>query len=336
MTRPGCQHLGMSRLGTAVALLAVTLVAGCGSPTSPAPAPTSSAVTQVSLKQPVGLAVAAGALWAVSANDGTVARIDPETGRVTASVIVGVTPLRSATDGDLLWITAFSGQLVAVNTTSATVDRRVALSGEPEGVGVGFGSVWVVRQGAHDLTRLDRNGTILGATPLGAMPRLVAFGPSYVWTSDYADGTLTRVDPNGGPVRTTVRLCEGAQGMVVDAGIVWVTCTKSGEVVALDEATLDVRGRVAVSGEPDAIRLVDGRLWVAATRGPTLVEISVNPSAPAVLGSWQISENSALQDRANVDLVVFDGRGWISSPRANKVYGFSWPPSWGDGPLVRV
>ena len=233
------------------------------------------------------------------------------------------------------WVTAFSGQLVAVNTASATVDRRVALTGEPEGVGVGFGSVWVVRQGAHDLTRLDRNGTILGATPLGAMPRLLAFGPSYVWTSDYADGTLTRVDPNGGPARTTVRLCEGAQGMVVNAGIVWVTCTKSGEVVALDEATLDVRGRVAVSGEPDAIRLVDGRLWVAATRGPTLVEISVDPSAPAVLGSWQIAENSALRDQANVDLVVLDGQGWISSPRANKVYGVSWPPNWGDGPLIK-
>jgi outer membrane protein assembly factor BamB len=329
----------MSRLGIAVAALAATLVAGCDSPAAPAPAPapapTNGGPIQVPLKQPVGLAVAAGALWAVSANDGTVARIDPETGQVTASVRVGVTPLRAAADGDLLWITAFSGQLVAVNTASATVDRRVALNGEPEGVGVGFGSVWVVRQGAHDLTRLDRNGTILGATPLGAMPRLVAFGPSYVWTSDYADGTVTRVDPNGGPARTTVRLCEGAQGMVVNAGIVWVTCTKSGEVVALDEATLDVRGRIAVTGEPDAIRLVDGRLWVAATRGPTLVEISVNPSAPAVLGSWQVAENTPLQDRANVDLVVLDGRGWLSSPRANTVYGISWPPSWSEGPLVR-
>jgi DNA-binding beta-propeller fold protein YncE len=250
-----------------------------------------------------------------------VVRVDPETGEVLATVEVGETPLRAALDGELLWVSVFGeGHVVAVETTTGTVVHDSDLGGGPEGIGAGFDSVWVVRQDAHVLTRLDRTGAPQADIPVGTQPRLLTFGPDAVWVSDFGAGTLVRVDPVTGGTRVSESLCEGPQGLAVDEGVVWVACTTSDEVLAVDAQTLTVRGRVAVDGEPDGLLVHDGSLWVAAPHGPTLVEISLDADAPAVLGSTPLADDAALNDRANVDLAVAGGHIWVSALRSNRLY----------------
>ena len=96
------------------------------------------------------------------------------------------------------------------------------------------------------LTRLDRDGVKQADIPVGSQPRLIAFGPDAVWVSDFGAGTVVRVDPVAAVAETSQPLCQGPQGMAVDDGVLWVACTTSGEVLAVDTATLAVRGRVAV------------------------------------------------------------------------------------------
>jgi streptogramin lyase len=301
----------------------MAVLAGCDG-SAPVAEPTVGPALTASVKGPVGLAVAGGALWAVSSAGGTVVRIDPATGAVGVGVAVGKTALRAAGDGDLLWVSVFgTGHVVAVDTTTSTVRHDVELGGGPEGIGVGFGSVWVVRQDARVLTQLDRTGTKVGDVAVGTTPRLLAFGRTHVWVSDFGAGTVTRVDPAAGSAETSAALCQGAQGLAVDAGVVWLACTTSNEVVAVDERTMAVRGRVAVPGEPDAIRVVDGRVWVAATDGPTLVQLSADAGAPAVVSQHRLAGDAPLGDRANVDLAAAGGRLWVSAPRSNAVYAAS-------------
>jgi hypothetical protein len=288
----------------------------------------------MSIGRGVGVLVI-GAMVAVLAGcDGSAAPPVPGP-TVGAAVAVGRTPLRAAGDGDLLWISVFgTGHVVAVDTTTSTVRHDVELGGGPEGIGVGFGSVWVVRQDARVLTQLDRTGTKVGDVAVGTTPRLLAFGRTHVWVSDFGAGTVTRVDPaagtaetaaevSAGTAETSAALCQGAQGLAVDAGVVWLACTTSNEVVAVDERTMAVRGRVTVPGEPDAIEVVDGQVWVAATDGPTLVRLSADANAPAVVSQHRVAGDAPLRDRANVDLAAAGAHLWVSALRSNAGYAAS-------------
>jgi DNA-binding beta-propeller fold protein YncE len=275
----------------------------------------------VQVTGPIGLATVGDALWAVSSDQDAVIRIEPATGQVSSTVEVGDTPLRLAADGDLLWVSVFrAGRVVAIDTASGEIAHEVELGDGPEGVAVGHGAVWVVRQDAAELTRLSKTGKVLGHTPLGEQPRLVAIGPDQVWVANFGAGTLTRVRPNGSGAKSSAKICDGAQGIAVDAGVVWVTCTTGDEVVAVDTATLRVRGRLAVEDEPDAIRIVDGHLWVVTTAGPTLVEIDPDPDAPAELDRLALGDAPPLFDQGNVDLNAAGDALWVSSFGEDRVY----------------
>jgi streptogramin lyase len=322
---------GALRSGSVVVLVLLTACAGgtpsdvsattsAGSPASSAsssgPAAVSS-VPSIAVPGPVGLAVVGDAVWAASPDDGTVGAAQGG-----HRVAVGETPLRLASDGHgTVWATVFgSGDVVAVDASSGTVRRRLHLGGQPEGVAVAYGSVWVVRQEARRLTRLSPTGRRLGDTPLGLEPRLVAAGAGALWVPDVTDGTLTRVDPTGRRAPRTVAACDGAQGVAVLEATVWVTCTRSDTVVAVDATSMRVLGRLSLAGEPDGVAGVAGHLWVAMAHGPALVELDPTASAPAELGRRELGTGPALLDRANVDVAVGGKTVWVSSVQDGKVY----------------
>lgn len=96
-------------------------------------------------------------------------------------------------------------------------------------------------------------------------------------------------------------------------------------MIAVDAKTLKVVGRVAVPGEPDGLTISGGRIFVAASKGPTLYQISDDPTAPKVLFSREIGKTAGLADRANVDVIVYGERAWVSSYKDNAVYGVLLP-----------
>jgi hypothetical protein len=318
-------------LTAATAWFVLVVGAACGgdpTPTGPHPsaagpsaASPSAAPRAVSVDGPIGLAAVGGAVWTASAEGDAAVRIDPASASIGATTPVGDTPLRLAADGPTLWVSVFRAQhLVGVDTATGKVVHDVPAGGGPEGVAVGLGAVWLVRQDAGLVTRYDRAGRRLGDTPIAGTPRLVALGEAYAFVSSYGAGTLTRVDRTGGHPKTSAKLCDGLQGMAVDGDVVWVTCTSGGEVLAVDPVDLTVRGRTKVDGEPDGIQVAAGRVFVAATDGPTLVEISHDPATPTVVGSRRLGAAAPLSDDANVDLLVAGDRIWVSSVKEGKVY----------------
>jgi YVTN family beta-propeller protein len=62
--------------------------------------------------EPHHIAAGRDALWVTSAGAGTVSRIDPATGKVTATVKTGGTPLGIAYGAGALWVSDFGSDRV--------------------------------------------------------------------------------------------------------------------------------------------------------------------------------------------------------------------------------
>jgi hypothetical protein len=201
------------------------------------------------------------------------------------------------------------------------------LPGGPEGVASNLDYLMVVRQDAGVVTQIQHGQTPSRDVPVPGTPRLVALTDQHAFVTSHAAGTLTRVQLEGAEVVTSEKLCEGAQGVQTLGDVVWMTCTRADEVIVVDQKTLKVVGRVSVPGEPDGLTISAGRIFVVASKGPTLYQISDEPTAPKVLLTRALGKATALGDRANVDVIVYGDRAWISSYKDDAVYGVLLPRS---------
>jgi sugar lactone lactonase YvrE len=265
----------------------------------------------------VGLASTGSSVWVVGA--GTVTGFDAQSGRKLRTVAVGDTPLRATFDGTLLWVSVFgAGRVVAVDPKTGTIAHRVAVPGQPEGIVSAFGAVWVVRQQARKLTRISPTGELGTSYPLGTEPRLVTASSTDLFVADVTDGTITRIDPRTGQRTVSKQVCDGAQDMADAHGTLWVTCTRSDTVVAVDEQRLQVIHKLTVKNEPDGIRIADGHVFVVTTAGPTVYELPAD-GAGKVQRLVVLGKGGELFDRANDDLVVAGGAVWVSDYQGNKL-----------------
>ena len=80
----------------------------------------------------IGLSASPDALWTLSANDGSLRRIDPVSGAVLVTVPVGRDPIDVAFVGSSVWVALRSGSsLIEVDTRTSAVVSRTELSSEP-------------------------------------------------------------------------------------------------------------------------------------------------------------------------------------------------------------
>lgn len=142
-----------------------------------------------------GVALAAGALWAVSGPAATVLRIDPETAAVldrisivTGPDVLSPYPLGIAADGEFIWV---------LNGNTATLTKI-----DPELRG------------------------IVATLPLGIGrgPIKLAAGEGAAWVSNRHDGTVTRIDAETNAMTSiTVTPYNSPEDVAVAAGLVWVS-----------------------------------------------------------------------------------------------------------------
>lgn len=271
---------------------------------------------------PVGLTATQAAVWVVAARGEALQRIPVGATEPDLTVPLPGVPLRATTAFGSIWVTLFQGRkLLRLDPGTGHVNASLRTGEGPEGVTSGFGSVWVVVQDAGRLLRVDpETNQVAAELELAPGARLVTAGTDAMYVSHYQDGTVLRVDPATNAVtgRSTAA-CGGPQSMAELDGRVWVTCTVSGEVVALDGTTLQEVARVAVPGSPDTVAVTpDGRLAVVAEEGPRLVVL--DPADGRVVGEQVLGQELGLYDQANLDLAFAGGEAWVSSFDADRVY----------------
>ena len=186
------------------------------------------------------IAVAPGAVWVVDP-DGSISRIDPQSGSVVARVEPGRATAIAAGNAGVWFVTTSHGTpaVARIDPRTNTVEQIIPVQTSTLiGIAVGAGSVWAtdpyngviwrIHPGANPVSRTISAG--LGVTQ-------IVFGDGVVWTANLANGTISRVDPRTNAITVTRQLAGTPQGLTVFEGTVWVSvadATSSGALPTRD------------------------------------------------------------------------------------------------------
>lgn len=215
-----------------------------------------------------------GALWVPTCENRAIHRVDPASGRVTASVAVAAPTQGEHTigagEGGVWTIADASGcgqcRLVRIDPAAGTVADSYPVPTGGTAVRAGLGGVWIAYPDEGRLLRVDpTNGRVVARIPVGNGPRFMDVGAGAVWVMNQADGSVSRVDPRTNRVAATIPVDLAIDGgdLTVGAGAVWVRATE--ELVArIDPRTNRVVSRVGDPGGSGSASAGEGQLWASA------------------------------------------------------------------------
>ena len=267
-------------------------------------------------------------MWVVGAQSETVLRIPDGASEPDLTVDVPGVPLRTTAAYGSVWVTSFHGKKVLrLDPATGEVVASIKTGAGPEGVTAGFDSIWVVAQDAGKLLRIDpATNAVSAEIKLEIGARLVEAGPDAMYVAHYADDLVLRVDPETNavtPVRGRLRRTAGDGGARREG---------LGHLHALPRAGRPRRHHAARSSRrcrsrahPTRSRPAPtGGSWWSPRRGRRLVV--VDPATAAVSrASTVLGDEQALDDRANLDLVLVGDEAWVSSFNADRVYHLPLP-----------
>jgi virginiamycin B lyase len=183
-----------------------------------------------------GIAAGADSLWMMTDRHGSLARIDPVSGRVRQTIHVP------------------------------------AGSYNPRYVG---GSVWVTRAAGAKITIVDGATGQLGTAVTGPGPRFLTDGADAVWTLNQGDGSLTRIENAAGHTTHTVALGTPGHGgdIAFAEGMIWTTMPKVPlSAVAVTDNTLRCQW---LGDGGDSLGIGHGALWLTDYHAGTIWRIDL-------------------------------------------------------------
>jgi class 3 adenylate cyclase len=96
----------------------------------------------------------AGGLWVLDITDGTLTRVDPRTLEASDPTGFSGSVLGMAADDEHVWLLETSGDDVIPVSAGGIVGDPISVGGDPSGIAVGLGSVWVCDEGG-DVYEID-------------------------------------------------------------------------------------------------------------------------------------------------------------------------------------
>jgi YVTN family beta-propeller protein len=254
-------------------------------------------------REPVGLAVGGGYVWATAPSAGEILRVDPGTREIT----------------------------------------RLRVGGFPVAVAFLAGQVWFVDRARGKVSRLDPGTmrSVGNSIGLGGDPAWLANGGRYLFVGDALEGTLTRIDvasekSTGPPVRVAPPVDGGPGLALASAGdSVWVSSFASSSLIRVSATsnapapravTASSRPRATGKGralphggkvvasipvppEGGAFAAGEGAVWQMIDSDSTLLRI--DPERNAVVARIKVSPAEAA--------AAGEGAVWLSHPASDTV-----------------
>jgi streptogramin lyase/predicted Ser/Thr protein kinase len=243
---------------------------------------------EVSVSGPIGvgsaplrLATGEGGVWATSAPDGTLTRIDPRTQQVSRQ------PLRLergvagvATGAGSVWVSSpRTGEVLRVDPDRGRVVARIGVGGKPGAIVVGGKRVWVADEAGGGVTAINARGNRVhkrGIAPHIAPLRL-AIGAGGLWVSSASTGAVRRIDPGDAVAGAPIQVGRGPAGITVAGGLVWVADSRAASVARVDPAISARLGEpIPVGGRPGGIDAGTDTIWVANATENTVTRINID------------------------------------------------------------
>ena len=212
------------------------------------------------------IAVGAGAVWARNP-DGTISRLDAETGKLVATIDVDASTVAAGKEG--VWFVPYgrpSVERIDPRTNRVTETIPIGANSQPA-IAVGAGSVWATAENEGRVFRIEPGERPLVETidDVGVGVSYIAFGGGAIWTANTMDGTVSRIDARTNAVEARVPVGP-PQALAVGEGSAWVGVAGAAREGALPSFSC---GEVASGGrEPDVLIASDLPLRGPLSAGP--------------------------------------------------------------------
>jgi serine/threonine protein kinase len=325
--RPSSRRRAIVPLGAlgvlAAAVVALLLVRGGGEDPAATPTATATATPTATATAspgpfeigagPDGIAVGAGAAWVAASGDGTLTRIDFETGD-TASLPVGSNPDSVIVAFDEVWVSLTDDDAVARVSTDAQprLLGTVPVGAGPEGLAASNNAIWVANSGDGSVTQiLSSNRRTRTVGGVGGEPVDVAVGAGAVWVADSARASVTRVDGASREVVSTITgIGPNPRALAIVGRDVWIATADDGRVWRIDGDANAVAGSLRIGGQPRDIATDGEHLWVTDRERDRVFEIDAARARVV---------NREKVDGGPLEVAVDDRAVWVSSFDSGKV-----------------
>jgi YVTN family beta-propeller protein len=258
----------------ALVVVGVLVLGGSGGPKVSAPVEVGA--------PPLRLATSPDATWVVSEGDGTLSRLDPESGAVEASYDLGSGIQGVAWGAGTVWVSDPAlGEVLRIDPEDGSVLKRVEFSRHPGEIHPGpivYGGhrIWVAGTQGEGISAYDVSDHSFRRNMLPRPgPLRLAIGAGSLWISSHDTGLVQRIGFVSSKAGNPIRVGGGPSGITVGGGRVWVANAGSGRVTEIDSATETVLGALEVGDRPSGVDAGTSTVWVALTGEDAVARISL-------------------------------------------------------------
>ncbi len=183
-----------------------------------------------------GVTTSDDSVWLVTDREGSLVRIDPDTGAIRQTVRIPAGSYNPRFSDGQIWITRAEGaEVTVVDAVTGTVRGTVATGPGPRFLSAGAGSIWTLNQGDGSLTRIDARSRQVARTIALGTPGHggdIAFGGGMIWT------TMAKVPLSAVDTADSSLLCQwvgpGGDSLGIGHDAIWLTDYHGGTVTRFD------------------------------------------------------------------------------------------------------
>lgn len=166
-----------------------------------------------------------------------------------------------------VWLASEGAAIARVDPASNSVVATIPVSAGSFTLAFGFDAVWAVSMTGGTLQKVDpATNAVVATTTMGSRPGFLAAGEGAVWVQEQGDGTVARIDPVSGEITGRVQIAETLKYGDIDTGggRVWLRTTAGQTFVEIDPVALTVLARVGDATGSGALRYTPAGLWTSA------------------------------------------------------------------------
>ena len=157
----------------------------------------------------------------------------------------------------------FDGTVSRIDPDSGEVVETIAVGLDPRGIAIGFGSVWVALAGSNTVVRIDpETNEVTQPIGVGNAPGSLAVSADAVWVVNTLDDTVSRIEPDTNSVVDTIAVGDDPAEIAVAGGIVWVANEADGTLSRIEPGQSSASSTV-IESVPQGMAPVGSDLWVS-------------------------------------------------------------------------
>lgn len=184
-----------------------------------------------------------------------------------------------------IWVASDPAGMVArIDPDSNAIIATVAVAPETAFLAFGYDALWVVSSQQQVLQKIDpATNSVVGTAPLGNQPGFLAAGEGAVWVQEQGDGTVARVDPASLEVTGRTKVGDNLKYGDIDTGggAIWLRTTDDQTMVVIDPQSLEILARLGKAAGSGAVRYTPKGVWTSAHDNETISWWSAPADHPA-------------------------------------------------------